>query len=365
MTDANNINAGDILSNVDDLIQGGGTDPSGELSFNIPEDVSDEDVSKLNAILEGASGGRLKSLEDIPGILGNAEKLPSLQARLGELQAKLEESPWASPLAKEVNDFLAKGGTPEQLHQMLSFGKMDLSNMQDIDAIREKIRFEKPFLGPDEIDALVKKDVGRYWEEKDGEGNLIAPDPAAKAELKLRGAEARKWLEEMAEKSKTPAQVVDSENARKQQEAIQTAFGKLTNHVASTLESVAMNVPVGGDKDPFQHNFKLTDDQRSAIAPLVQGMAINAFKQGKLSLDVADFQTKSLPAMKKMFEQVAYTLYGPQITESAVKAALGVATVEAKKEERNLPPRQQQKPAVKATMTPEQIALRRQLLERG
>ena len=133
------------------------------------EGGTDNGVDIYSHLVE-ATGGRIKSQDDLANLLGRADQFDTLQAEHQRLVAQSKLSPFANDLVKTANDFFKDGGQVEDFYRLLDLKRIDVDSMEPINLVRMKFKFDHPDLSTEEVDALIKKRIGNFEGEAKEEG---------------------------------------------------------------------------------------------------------------------------------------------------------------------------------------------------
>lgn len=246
-----------------------------------------------------------------------------------ELQQLKEKGTYKTEFAKTFDELYSKGVPADTITQ---FGTLDISKMNDLDAISFKLQIEHPELSKEERDAIIQR---KYPINDD---MLSEQDKLAySAQLKIDGVTAKAELEKVRGQKLQP---VDLSNIRNEQAEAQEAqriatWSKKSTEVAKAIGK--LEVPLtysahgeNGKTDKKQVNFAYTlnDKDRAEIAEtvntitsnlqinaddegfkLAQQMAVSAFKANNFErlLNLAASKLAS-----RMYEEQIQKTHNPQ-----------------------------------------------------
>lgn len=269
-------------------------------------------------ILEEASGGKIKDLEGLKGVLTERE---ALQARTAELEAKQNLNPFVNDFVKETNDFFAKGGTTDEFFNFMEVRKLDPDKMDAIDLVRYDYRNKYKGFSDEEIDALISKDVGDWRTTKTEDGKEITPSQAVLADIKRRSMEVGTRIREQKEKLSTPAAVIRQKEDQERTAQIEASMKGLVGLALKDFSAIPVSIREK-DQDVYSFEFKLPAEFQAEAMQAILPQAIMALKSGVLPVTQAEFESKTLPALKQMANAVAFARHGQQIVETAVRDAI-------------------------------------------
>ena len=275
-------------------------------------------------VLEEASGGQIKDLDGLKGLI--SEHSP-LQARVKELEAKQSLNPFANEFVSQTNEFFAKGGSVDEFYEFLSVKKLDPEKMAPLDMLRYDYRSRYKGLNDQEIDALIRKDIGS-WEPVKGEDGTEKPvDLSVQAEMKRRSQEIATKIKETQTKLQTPAAAIQAKQQEEKQQQLLNSMQQLVGFAVKDLNKVPLSLK-DKEKELFNFEFELPKEFSGLALQAVMPLAIEAFQKGTLSVSQADFESKTVPQIKAWATQAAWAAYGPQIAEVMVRDALAKASKE-------------------------------------
>lgn len=289
--------------------------------INDDMDVNDKsnptiDQAIQNMLVE-ATGGTVKNLDDLKGFVSNSQ---SLQAKITELEARTAIDPFSNEFVKNTNEFFSKGGTIDEFYGFLEVKKLDPEKMNPVDLVRYDYQNKYKGMTPQEIDSLIKRDVGNWEPTKTADGE-IQPDPAVLADLKRRGFEAASKIKEQQAKLSTPAEAIRTKEAELRNQQIQTSMQSLVAFSVKDTTKIPISIKEK-DKEVFAFEFELPQGFQQLAQQAVTPIAIEGFKKGELSINQAEFEAKTAPVLRDMAQKIAWLNYGPQIVEVAVRDAI-------------------------------------------
>lgn len=264
-----------------------------------------------------ATGGRIKSQDDLTALLGRADQFDTLQAEHQRLVAQSKLSPFANDLVKTANQFFQDGGNIEDYYRLIDLKRIDLDSMDPVSLVRMKFQFDHPDLSGEEINALIKKRIGNFDGEVKEEGGSPVVDPAVSAEMRVQAADAKKWIQEQREKIATPEAAVQRVNQEKQAAQMDADWTAVTNFALQDMKSIELKFDGIEGTLPFQ----IPDDFRKQLVESVKYFAMDAQRQGHLTLNAETYESQVKPQLEAWAQRIAYMHLGPDIVKSAVAHA--------------------------------------------
>lgn len=241
-------------------------------THTLPEDnptLPDIDDATLTRALEVLSGGRIKSRDELGSYFEAKDKLPTYEARMAELTQKAERDPFASPVARKINEMLSVGATTNEIENFVRLQNVDVAKLEPLEAIRMAVKAENPEFDSALVDAVIAEDYGL--------GNYIEgeqPTALDKARLIKAQKQAVEKINSMKVLSETPASVAQAAQQTVVQQQKQQAYQTVTK---SILGESKIDLNIDGDviQFPIPQAFQTVLEQQL----LQLGM------QGQWSLD--------------------------------------------------------------------------------
>lgn len=305
-----------------------------------PEATANPDELFSQRLVE-ATGGQLNNLEDFNQFWGKANNYEALQAELNQLRAKTQMSPFANEMVGTINDFFQKGGTMEEYYRLMDMQKIDPEQVQDLDAIRQQYRHQYPKMTSNQIDLLIKKDIGNFEGEKDEDTGQAVVDPMVTAEISRKGDQARAWIREQKQKLGTPEAAIRNQTEQAQVEGYKSAWKDLSTFALQGMDSIS--IPVEGFEGL---NFPIPEEFKQDLVQAVSAYAFQAQQSGQIPISSDKYESTIKPQLQEWAQRVVWMAHGPKIAEALAKHAVAQATKRAKLDASGLPPRssQQQQP---------------------
>lgn len=282
-----------------------------------------------------ATGGKVKSAEELSGIIERAGQLDSLQAKIQQMEAQSKLSPFANDFVKSANDFFKSGGTTDEYYRLLDLKRVEVDGMEPLDVIRRKYEFENPGFSPQEIDALIKKDIGNFEGEVKEEGGQPVVDPIVSAEIRRQGNRAKDWLKQQQDSVATPAAALDRQTQQAQMQKMDEAWSTVTNFALGEVNNIELQFD--GIEDQF--SFPIPADFKNQLNEAVKMFAMNAHREGQLPLTSDGYESTIKPALQDWARRVVMMNYGPDIIKAAVAHATAATTKKVKTEAGGIPPK--------------------------
>lgn len=274
-----------------------------------PEPVFDDTM--IAKALEVASGGAIKTKEDLMGALGARTELPEIQRRLADAEAKANKNPFANEIARAVNDLVLKGANPAELEQFIRVQNMDIKALEPIEAIRQAIRADYPSFDAEMVDAYMASKLGLAAYIDGDEAK-----PADKVALFDAHKNAVNRLEALKVAAATPASAADLAAT---EQAIATKRQALLPVAKAIVASVPAIVIGEGDSAfnfPIPAAFSEQAAQQIVERAIADGWPVDD--------TLAD-------RGKEMFVRMAHFVHGPDMIIAAVRHGESVGRAEALK----------------------------------
>ena len=246
-----------------------------------------------------------------------------------ELQQLKEKGTYKTEFAKTFDELYSKGVSADTITQ---FGTLDISKMNDLDAVAFKLQIDHPELSKEERDAVIQRkypindDLLSEQDKLAYSAQLKIDGVTAKAELeKVRGqklqpvdltnirneqAEAQEaqriatWSKKSAEVAKAIGKLevpltysTHGENGKTDKRSVNFAYtlnDKDRAEIAETVNTITSNLQIGTDEEGFK---------------LAQQMAVSAFKANNFErlLNLAASKLAS-----RMYEEQIQKTHNPQ-----------------------------------------------------
>lgn len=246
--------------------------PAAEVN-TLPEDnhaLPDLDDATLTRALEVLSGGRVKSRDELGSYFEAKDKIPTYEARMAELTAKVDRDPFASPVSRKINEMLSTGATTNEIENFVRLQNVDVTKLEPLEAIRMAVKAENPEFDSALVDAVIAEDYGL--------GNYIeGEEPTAldKARLIKAQKQAVEKINSMKVASETPASVAQAAQQTVAQQQKQQAYHTVTKSILDSSKTIDLNVDGDIIQFPVPQAFQTVLEQQL----LQLGM------QGQWSLD--------------------------------------------------------------------------------
>lgn len=308
--------------------------PAQDAPAPAPEKFGEVPADQFYQALETAIG--VKSLDDIKAAMEARQKLPELQTKLTEYEAKQAISPFANPLAEKINEAFKSGADLNTVERMIHLNKIDLQSVGDMDAIKIAKGLEKPGFTSEELDVLIERELGFNPAEYDPEN-----------------AYHRVALRELSEKAKSTiqSQRVSFENPEEKakMEAIQQQNARVVDAWSKTvLPSIAgatkVPISVKDEANGIDYSFEFSpssEAMQQAMQATIQTIQSNPSAFPLTQATAAEVQ-QLMTGFLMMF-------HGPKIMESIVRDAYAKATLELRTKMSGAPP---QRPSVHIPAAP-------------
>lgn len=228
----------------------------------IAEPVIDDSV--IAKALEVASGGKLTSKDALAEALKRFDEYVALQAKAGELEAKLQVDPFnGNSLAKKFAELATSGASTSELASFVQLQTLDLEKMPPLDAIRMSVQMQNPDWDAAMVDAYLADDL-KLANFIEGDQDSVTPkDRVALSQAKNS---AINFLSDRKVKAEVPASLEQQNAARIQQEARFTAVKNVADSVAGSFKAMKI-----GEGD-LAFEFPVPDAFRAFAADAVSKM---------------------------------------------------------------------------------------------
>jgi len=206
----------------------------------------------LDAELVKITDGRVKTKDDLAGILEKYGQLGDFESRLSqldsentELKAKVATDPFANDLSKKFNELLKGGAKPEQVDAFLKLNKHD--NFESMSAYDAKALALQVKMGLTEKEAKIYLEGQYKLNPEDHDEETIARE---QIRLKVDAQDDRKYLtEHKAQVSQAPASEQEQQQAIQAQKQTQH-IDKLAPIANNALKNISFaNININGKSD--------------------------------------------------------------------------------------------------------------------
>lgn len=296
------------------VAQAPGQAPEAQVDTNTLTDeqaqIPDLDDTTLTRALEVLSGGRLKSRDEFAQIFEAKEKLPTYEARLAELTAKVEQDPFASPVSRKINEMLASGATTNEIESFVRLQNVDPTKLDPLEAIRMAVKAENPEFDSALVDAVIAEDfgLGSYIEGEE-------PSALDKARLIKAQKTAVEKINSLKVASETPASVAQQAQQTIAQQQKQAAYQSVTKSIMEASKSIPIEVDGETIQFPVPQQFQTILEQEV----MKLGMS------GQWTLD-----EQGASAAKEMAKAMVIASHFPQVLKAATAHVKSKALREAK-----------------------------------
>lgn len=217
--------------------------------------------------------GDVDSIDALKGRFQEAGRLPELQAELARLQAQVAVDPFHSPLSRTFDQKLKEGLTGEALRSFVELSLLNVDELSPVDAIRRHYTLSKPGFTPDEINALIQRDLGFDPSETD---ELSAMQTA---QLKEKRGEAVAFLKQQQVPTENPEAVAA---ARQRQELVDRNMNVWKDVLPQLTPNTKMQFSIGEDAFEFayQPSKEALDAARGMLQAAIQANPL-AFEPNK------------------------------------------------------------------------------------
>lgn len=235
------------------------------------EKFGDVPRDQFLSALEPATGGRVKSLDDLNGLFQKASEVETWQKKYSELEQSAPK--FSASWIEDLNKMVAGGADKGKLNTWWTLSNTDLEAISPVEALVLQAKMTHDGLSDEEARAYV---LGNYGID-DGEGNLSLENlPAhkasalkvdalkAKQELGAKRADISGSLAKAAENSAAAHNPVDVVAVREQLRAWTETVVKLPAEIKFSLPA---NVESGHPEYGFSFNPKpeIIDAARRAV----------------------------------------------------------------------------------------------------
>ena len=235
----------------------------------------------------------------------------TLQKQVQEMEARLKLDPYHSPLSRSIDTMLREGKTAADIKSFVELATLQVDQLSPVDAITRHYALSKPGYTPEQIDALIERDLGFNPKSEEAltalqEVTLLEKKDAALA-----------FLKQQQVSTENPEAVAA---ARAQQESAQRVVETWNAVIPSLKPNFKTEFAAGENKVEFefQPSSEALEFARKAIA---QEVAANPLAYPP--------NTETAKALQSMMENMVI-ISDPQSYRNAVfQHAYAVATQEA------------------------------------
>lgn len=315
----------------------------------LPEKLAGIDRTVFEKALEEASGGKLNG-KSFYQVIDIQDKFQRLEAERNDLFQKANSDPFADPRIKQMNEMLRNGAKEEELENYWALQKIDVTKLDELDAVRRQMQFENP--------ELTTEDINNLLEEKYGSSDLEEIEGSKKTKLKLDAKDAKEALAKLQHKSKEPESV---RVQRGEQNLVQTYH----KNWAGVLEKayggretydLSIAVPNGKETKTYVISQKLDAEDRK----LLLGLTAQYAAQNKVNLTKENVDKIIEPYMK----QLVMLKFGEQLLAHAIQNSEAITKQQTLKTVHNNAPRTTTTPQTQKTLDG-LAALKQEIFEKG
>jgi hypothetical protein len=229
-----------------------------EQPTQLPENFNPE---QFNQTLKQVAG--VESYEQISELRQKADRLSEVQQQMNEIQRKYAElegksqlSPYANEFVQQIDSFFREGRQEGEIRKYLELHTKDVTSMQPMDAIVQKMIMENPGIGEADARLLVESEYEP--------GTTLGPEATEaekarhqkekarlEAKMKVEGGQAKKWLADQMKGFDSPEVKQKREEAQRRQQDMVQRWSKVANVLVD---------PKAFD-DGIKLDFSLDDDK--------------------------------------------------------------------------------------------------------
>ena len=277
-----------------------------------PKTFAGIEMEKLNAALVEATGQEGVTIDHFNQIPKLQQDLTQVQQEYQSYKTKIENTR-RHPLAEQINKLHRDGATDDEISQLLRLSTMPLDQMSNEDRIKLQYQMQHPGLSSTDIDLLLKANLG----DPNADGLEDAQRAAIKAKYSEAGIQAKVFLNDKKVKAGEPQSVLTAQENRRKDLEISQSWQRLSGHAVNSLDKLSWNF---GDKDnPIQFDFPLPAGAQEVVRKMTSDFAISQYKNGNLTLNENDFESKTLPALQGFAQKAVMFRYGDQILANVAK----------------------------------------------
>lgn len=235
-------------------------------------------------------------------------QVDSLRTQLQEFEAKSKISPYYSPLTESIDKMQREGKGVAEIKQFVELATLDLSSLSPVDAITRHYTLTKPGYTPDQINALIERDLGFDPTQEDELTSLQS------ATLKERQEVANTYLKAQQVQAENPEAVA---SARMQQETASRIVETWKGVIPTLKPNTSYNFTIGEEQIgfDFQPSSEALDIARNAVA-----QAISANPLGYIP------NAENAKALQEMMEGALILADLPRFREALANHMHDVAT---------------------------------------
>jgi len=278
---------------VDQIIQ---ADGGAQAPPQLPAEIAGIEMAKFQEALAEASGGAVKSHQDIQALLSERAKLIDLDSKYRELEAKSAISPFADPLVEAINVFRRNGGTDDETEQFLKLQRIQLDSLSPKAAILTSMRFDKANTGLNEEQLLA------LYEDTYGVDQEQSPVQQAR-EIQAANVAREKLAAMKVQQPAVMAQRQAQEQAMQQKSA---EYSKLADFIVSKGKELPLTFKDNGEESGF--NFPIPQDE-GFLKAVKEQLVLAAVNGGPLTQERVE-------DLNQAYQMFVWGKYGPQIAEA-------------------------------------------------
>ena len=299
-----------------------------------PEKFGEVPADQFFQALESATG--VKSLDDIKAAMEARSRLPELQTKLTEYEAKQAISPFANPLSEKINEAFRSGADLNTVERMIYLNKIDLQSVGDMEAIKIAKGLEKPGFTSEELDVLIERELGFDPADYDADN---ARHRVALRELSER---AKSVIQDQRVNFDNPEEKAKMEAISQQNARVVDAWGKTV--LPSIAQATKVPISVKDEANGIDYAFEFqppADAMQQAMQATMQTIQSNP----------AAFPLNQATAgeVQQLVKGFLMMFHGDKIMESIARDAYAKATLELKTKMAGAPP---QRPSVHIPTAP-------------
>lgn len=283
------------------VTEGEGQD-NGQDKVDMVGDIPTEDFK--GAFSEYLSGG--KGIEEIDNLVQAKSKYDELVRETAnlkqgneDLQNRLSASKIPNQFIQELIEMTNGGATEGDIKAFMSVQLVPTDGLNDAQLVKEKMRFEKPYLNPGEIDALFDEDYGAKGTEENARAKILR-----EAKIKDAGAQAKAFFNDKKRN-------LSSENLTKLNQANQERRAQLKTdwgHVVETLNNKQpLKIVHAINEENLNYKFEYTPDEgefqnrlNEALVDYAVGAGIPMDETGKQAI----FEMRELLTLKEKWQEI-------------------------------------------------------------
>ncbi len=241
-------------------------------------------------------------LDDFPKLREAIQQNKEYRTKIQEY----ERSPvsYANELVQELDSMYKEGATDDDVDNFLRVQRMDISKMQDLDAVKIQMKMEHPTMTDEMVEGMLQEEFGSLdYEEM---------TPYQKGKLTIKAKTAKEAIAKYKKEVKTSTVGV---SRKQQQEAINAKAAQWLKVINVFLANIKeFPIPLAlKDKKPFaQIKIALLPEFKQQLAFQIAQFALNS----NLAMDKT-----APPLIQDFIKRSMYFAFGDYIVEETIKHA--------------------------------------------